>query len=148
MRTFFVYLFRHIFVLCGVLYIGTTHDCLCPFCRVLLILEFLAPVLVFDDESLVDYFATSWMSWFWFSLEGIVIFLLLGIFSMSISSMRSFNSTTLGDGYGVSYVINSGCEIGVKLICCSLFVVFNDSFIVAFISFLMLTAIYLIHPFM
>ena len=59
---FFVYLFGRIFVLCGVFYIGTTHDFLCPFYRVLLILDFLTPALIFDDDSLVDYFATSWMS--------------------------------------------------------------------------------------
>ena len=63
MLTFFVYFCRRIVVLCGVFYIGS-NDCMCPFCRVLLILDFLAPALVFDDDSLVDSFATSWMSWF------------------------------------------------------------------------------------
>ena len=51
-----------------------------PFCRVLLILDFLVPVLVFDDDSLVDYFATFWMSWFWFSLEIVGAFLSLVFF--------------------------------------------------------------------
>ena len=46
--------------------------------------------------------------------------------------MRSFNFATLGDSCGVSCVINSGCEFGVKIICCLLFVVFIDSFIVAY----------------
>ena len=31
-----------------------SHDCLCPFYRVLLILDFLTPALIFDDDSLVD----------------------------------------------------------------------------------------------
>ena len=67
---------------------------------------------------------------------------------MFISSMRSFNYATLGDGCGVSCVINSGCELGVTLICCLLFIVFIDSFIIVFISLLMLTSIYLMNSFM
>ena len=69
-------------------------------------------------------------------------------FTIFISSMRSFNSATLGDGCGVSCVINFGCEFGVTLICCSLFIVFIDSFIIVFISLLMLTSISLINSFM
>ena len=80
MLTLFVYLFKLVFVLCGVFYVETTHDCVCPFYRVLLILDFLAPTLVFDDDSLVDSFTTSWMSWFWFSLKGVGAYLLLGFF--------------------------------------------------------------------
>ena len=77
---FFVYLFGRIFVLCGVFYIASTQDCFRPSCRVLLVLNFLTPALVFDDDSLVDSFITSWMSWFWFLLESIGAFLLLGLF--------------------------------------------------------------------
>ena len=77
---FFVYLFGRIFVLCGVFYIESTQDCLCPSCKVLLVLDFLTPALVFDDDSLVDSFIISWMSWFWFSLKGVGVYLLLGFF--------------------------------------------------------------------
>ena len=72
----------------------------------------------------------------------------LVFFSISITLMRSFNSATVDDGFGVSCVINSGCEFSIKLICCSLFVFFIDSFLVVLISLLMLTAIYLINYFM
>ena len=69
-------------------------------------------------------------------------------FTIFISSMRSFNSATLGDDCGVSCVTNSGCEFGVTLIYCLLFIVFIDSFIIVFISLLMLTSISLMNSFM
>ena len=59
MLTFLNYLFRRIFVFCGAFYIETTHDCVCPFCMVLLFIDFLAPAIVFDDDPLLDSFATS-----------------------------------------------------------------------------------------
>ena len=80
MLTFLNYLFRRIFVFCGAFYIETTHDCVCPFCMVLLFIDFLAPAIIFDDDSLVDSFATSWISWFLFLLEGVGAFLLFGFF--------------------------------------------------------------------
>ena len=48
----------------------------------------------------------------------------------------------------MSWVISSGCEFGVRVICCSSFFVFIDSFIVDFISFLMLAALSRIHSFL
>ena len=62
--------------------------------------------------------------------------------------MISFSFATLSDCCGVACVIDSGCEFGVKLICCSLFVHFVDYFIVTCMSLLMLTAISLINSFM
>ena len=67
---------------------------------------------------------------------------------MSIFLMRSFNSSTRGDDCGVSCVINSCYEFGIKLICYSLFLVFVDSFIIALISLFMLTTLILMNSFM
>ena len=90
-------------LLCVVFLVRTNHDYFCPVCKVLFSLDFLAPVLVFVADSLVESFAISCVFLFWFSLslEGVGTFRLLRVFSISISSMRSFNSSTLGDSYGV-----------------------------------------------
>ena len=54
--------------------------------------------------------------------------------------MRLFNSSTLGEGCGVSWVISSGCEFGVRFIRFSSAFAFIDSFIDSLILLLILTA--------
>ena len=42
---------------CVVFLVRTNHDCLCPFCRVLFSLDFLAPAHGFVADSLVESYA-------------------------------------------------------------------------------------------
>ena len=64
----------------------------------------------------------------------------LKIFSISILSIRLFNSSTLGDGCDMSLVISSSCEFGVNFVWCSSAFVFIVSFIDCFMFLLILTA--------
>ena len=82
----------------------------------------------------------SFLIQFSFSLEGVGSFRLQKFFSISISSMRLLNSTTLGDGCDVFWVISSGCEFGVKLVWFASAFAFIDSFIDSFILLFILTA--------
>ena len=92
----FAFFFEFIFL------VRTLHDCLCPFCWVLFIREFLAATLSLFfladlDVSSVSFLLSSWCS---FSVEGVDAFLLFGDFSISISSMMFFDSSTWGVEYG------------------------------------------------
>ena len=65
---------------------------MCPFSWVLDIRVCLELALVLVVESIIDLFFISRSSWVWFSvsLESVGAFLLLDVFSMSISSMILF----------------------------------------------------------
>ena len=64
----------------------------------------LAPVFVLDADSLVVFSFATWVSWFWVSSNGDGTFLLLGVFSMSISSIRLLRSSTRGGFCGIYWV--------------------------------------------
>ena len=72
----------------------------------------------------------------------------IGICSISSLSMSLFNSSTLDDGCGVSWVISSGCEFGVRVVWSFSIFVFIDSFIDSFILLLILAANYCMNSFM
>ena len=144
---FFRLLKRFCFPYC-VFFIRTHYNCFCSFSRVLFCLDFLAPTLVLDADSLVVSSFATCFSRFWVSSDGVGAFLLLGVISMSISLIRLFNSSTRGGCCGVSWVIISGCEFGVRFTCCATFVMCTVSFIVAIMSFLRLTVISRMKSFM
>ena len=98
---------------------------------ILFCLFFLAPALVLDADSLVGFSFATMFSWFWVSSGDVGAFLLLGVLSMSISLIRLLSSSTRGGCLGVSWVIISGYDFGVRLTCCLPFVL-----IVASMSFL------------
>ena len=91
------FLIMTLFSLRIVFLIRTLHYCLCPFCRVLFSRDFLELALVIVSDSGLESFPISWFFCLWFSisLESVGAFPLLCVFSMPISSMRLFKSSTL-----------------------------------------------------
>ena len=65
-------------------FIQTHHNCCFPFGRVLFSLEFLAPTLVLDTNSLVVSSGATCFSWFLVSSDGVSVFLLWSVFDVHL----------------------------------------------------------------